>query len=188
MEIFRGGEKISNLKIIKIGNSYGITIPTEILKKHKLEVGDEINIKFSYNKLVLDGGLAKSFEEVIKLYDLEDFDRNLVFEYFGYAMKLPVKEDFKIYLKKAGLSEERIQKILDLEKYVQEKILIHTPDFNITDIPKLLERKVFSAFDKSLVQTYLLTLYTFVQEYKINKLPYGKLKFFEYLKKIGLEK
>lgn len=47
-------------KIIKVGNSKGIIVPSPIIKELALEEGDEVNLDYDYGKQVLKASFPKT--------------------------------------------------------------------------------------------------------------------------------
>lgn len=56
-------------KICPIGNSFGVSIPKEILIKLHLKAGSqvEVNLDEETNKIVIDPAISKSYKEAIDI-------------------------------------------------------------------------------------------------------------------------
>lgn len=75
---------IANRKITKIGNSYGITIPLEILEEVGLKQGDEIQLELENGviqisksrKVTLPQGISEDFFDIVK-ETMETYDQTL---------------------------------------------------------------------------------------------------------------
>ena len=56
-------------KICPIGNSFGVSIPKEILKKLQLKAGSqvEVNLDEETNKIIIDPAIPTSYNEAIDI-------------------------------------------------------------------------------------------------------------------------
>ncbi|AKS38164.1 AbrB family transcriptional regulator [Anoxybacillus gonensis] len=71
-------------KVLKIGNSLGVTFPMEFLQKLDIHQGDEIQMEFKDNQIVikksnkvnLPKGISKDFFDVLN-ETLEEYDETI---------------------------------------------------------------------------------------------------------------
>lgn len=76
--------EIVNRKITKIGNSYGITIPLEILEEVGLKQGDEVQLELNNGviqisksrQVTLPQGISEDFFDIVK-ETMETYDQTL---------------------------------------------------------------------------------------------------------------
>ncbi|EPZ37930.1 MULTISPECIES: AbrB/MazE/SpoVT family DNA-binding domain-containing protein [Anoxybacillus] len=71
-------------KVLKIGNSLGVTFPVEFLQKLDIHQGDEVQMEFKDNQIVikksnkvnLPEGISKDFFDVLN-ETLEEYDETI---------------------------------------------------------------------------------------------------------------
>ncbi|WP_181520413.1 AbrB/MazE/SpoVT family DNA-binding domain-containing protein [Anoxybacillus ayderensis] len=71
-------------KVLKIGNSLGVTFPVEFLQKLDIHQGDEVQMEFKDNQIVikksnkvnLPKGISKDFFDVLN-ETLEEYDETI---------------------------------------------------------------------------------------------------------------